>query len=119
MPSLDSSRPYPDALMPPKGSRRSLFTMPLMKTWPASRSLLAGAAHLLLDVVEDLLRGERADLRRIVLRVADLESAHGLDEPLLELGRDLLVHDEPLGCDAALTGVLHARRHRDLHCLVQ
>src|SRR5207245_5259272 len=84
-----------------------------------TRSLLAGAAHLLLDVVEDLFRGERADLRRVVLRVADLESAHGLDEPLLELGRDLLVDNEPLGRDAALTGVLHARRHGDLHCLVQ
>src|SRR3989449_3915440 len=83
------------------------------------RSLFAGAAHLLLDVLEDLFRGERTDVRRVVLRVADLEGAHALDESLLELGGDLLVHDEPLGRDAALPGVLHARRHGDLRCLVE
>src|SRR5207245_3109209 len=44
-----------------------------------TRSLLAGAAHLLLDVVEDLRRGERADLRRAALRVAAPDSPHALD----------------------------------------
>ena len=34
MPCCESSRPKPDFLMPPKGSRGSLLTIPLMKTAP-------------------------------------------------------------------------------------
>src|SRR5438067_1484845 len=80
---------------------------------------LAGAAHLLFQVLEDLPGGERAHLCRVVLRVADLERPHSLDEALLELGGDSLVHDEALGGDAALAGVLDAGGDGDLDGLVE
>src|SRR5438128_1028142 len=83
------------------------------------RTLLAGAAHLLFQVLEDLPGGERAHLCRVVLRVADLERPHSLDEALLELGGDLLVHDEALGGDAALARVLDAGGDGDLDGLVE
>ena len=38
IPSIDSSRPKPDFLIPPKGSLGSDFTMALIKTAPSSAS---------------------------------------------------------------------------------
>src|SRR5207253_3531796 len=77
------------------------------------------AAHLLVEVVGYLFRGEWPDFGRVVGRIADFQSRHPRAEALLEFAGDLLVHDEPLGGDAALAGVLDPRRHRDLDCLVE
>src|SRR5260370_12857216 len=46
IPSTDNSRPWPEALMPPKGRRGSLLTMPLMKTMPACNSSARRACSL-------------------------------------------------------------------------
>src|SRR6267143_3711278 len=83
------------------------------------RALLARGAHLPFDVLEDLLGRQRTQLGGVVLRVADLQRAHPLDETLLELRGDLLVDDEPLGGDAALARVLDAGGDAHLDGLVE
>ena len=55
----------------------------------------------------------------LVDRVTDAERLHARDEQLLELVGDVVVHDEPLGRDAALPVVLHARGHRGLRGLLE
>ena len=77
------------------------------------------SADVLLDVEQALLVGERTDVGLLVHRIADAQRLHARDEQLLERVGDVVVHDEPLGRDAALPVVLHARRHRGLRGLLE
>ena len=71
------------------------------------RALGRRVGHLRLERVELRRARDRADVGRLVHRVAELEAFDRLDKSLDELVVDALVHIDPLDRAAALAGVVH------------
>ena len=94
MPNSDSSRPKPDALTPPNGSRGSDLTMPLMKTEPASiarRQLFASARSARPDGGPQAESGVVGDAQGVFLVVGGDQGGHGAEQ-FLVVGRHAGLH---------------------------
>ena len=68
--------------------------------------------HLLVHAVENLFRGERADLSRLIERIADFQRAHSLDKLIEKLVVNLVGDEKSFCRDARLAAVDRARFDR-------
>src|SRR5918998_315834 len=101
--------------------RRVEVAWPLRGLAPGQqpRPGLHALLHLPRDVLEDLGCGERAHVRVLVHRVADLQRGHALDVAARELVGYLLVDDDAFGVDARLAVIEGARRDGGAYGFVQ
>src|ERR671917_441675 len=101
--------------------RRVEVAWPLRRLAPGQhlRPGLHALLHLPRDVLEDLGCGERAHVRVLVHRVADLQRGHALDVAARKVVGYLLVDDDAFGVDARLAVIEGARRDGGAYGFVQ
>src|SRR5205814_9769079 len=102
--------------------RRRVEVSALADALAAAEQLRAGrdrVAHLLLDIAHDLRHRQRADVDRLIHRIADPQRFHGSYEFIGELIVYISMNDKALRGDARLPVVDDARLHGDLHRLIE
>jgi len=74
-----------------------------------ARAVIERALDLVVEIVQQVLAGLRAEVGVLLGRIADLQTVHLVGELSEELVVDVLMDDEPLRGDAGLPGVQGAR----------